>query len=490
VAERWRLSLSARSRENLARLEDPRAVLVITGQQPAFLTGPLYTIYKAISAIAAARRLEEDTGRPHVPVFWVASEDHDLDEARGVAFPGPGDSSVEFALPHAADRRPLSAYPVDRPAEEVIDAVLAHLSGRRFTDAVRDLAALYRGRDLAGGFGAVLAALFADQGLLFIEPEILRPRVAPLFRACLEDPPELLARVAEGIRQVEERGIAAQVPARFPLFMLSEGKRHHLAPEEGGAGGPARFRLEGTGRTWSRDELLSILETEPERFSTGVLLRPVAQNAVLPNAVYLGGPAELAYFAQIRPIFEWFDLPPPSIALRLSATLIEGKVARALRRLSLEPGDPGAAETWAGARVPEDLLPATADGPEAALAAAAGETRARLLESLADPRIPAVARRRLESAARKIASEIESLGARAGRAARQGRGEEMAAAEKVFRNFFPDGRLQERRWNIFHYLAKYGTGFLLELIDAAARDPFRAAHRWVSFQAESEGEKA
>src|SRR5688572_13859923 len=151
VAERWRLPLSTRSRENLARLEDPSATLVITGHQPAFLTGPLYSIYKAISAIAAARRLEEATGRPHLPVFWVASEDHDLDEARAASFPGPGGSSVEFALPHAADRRPLSAYPVDRQAEEVIEAAVNHLSGRRWSGPAGEIPRLYRGRDLAGG---------------------------------------------------------------------------------------------------------------------------------------------------------------------------------------------------------------------------------------------------------------------------------------------------------------------------------------------------
>src|SRR5206468_10704940 len=103
------------------------------------------------------------------------------------------------------------------------------------------------------------------------------------------------------------------------------------------------FRLEGIGGSYRRAELIRLLEEHPERFSTDVLLRPVVQDAVLPGDLYLGGPAEMAYFAQLRPVYEWFGLPPPRIALRLSATLIECQVGCSLGRLELRPGDPCAA---------------------------------------------------------------------------------------------------------------------------------------------------
>ena len=488
--ERFRITPGPRLRENLAALDDPRTRLVITGQQPAFLTGPLYTAFKAISAVAAAAHLEALTGRRHVPVFWVAGEDHDLDEARPARFPGPDGSTLEFSLPMPADRRPLSAYPVDRAVEEVIDAALKSLSGRRHFEEARALAALYRGRSLEGGFAALITALFERWGLLPIEPEGLRALAAPVIRRALEEPEELLRRIEDGIGRVKELGIEAQVADRFPLFLIEDGKRHHLAYEGRDTGGDGRFLLEGVRRKLGARELLGLLDAEPGRFSTGVLLRPVVQNAVLPNAVYLGGPAEVAYFKQLLPVFEWFGLEPPGIALRLSATLIEGKVARAMRRLGLWPESAQAAGRWAAAVGPEDLLAVPAEGPETRLRMLADEARGAFRAAFGDPLIPEPDRQRLAGAADKVVTDIEKLGARASRAVRRSGGEDLLAARRVLGSFFPDGVLQERRWNILHYVAKYGTEWIERLAAEVSRDPFLVDHRWVFFPAEAKGEGA
>ncbi len=484
VGKKYNLPAGDRAREHLSLLERGEARLVITGHQPGFLTGPLYTIYKAVTTVAAAAHLESLTGARHIPVFWVASEDHDLDEARAVRFPLPDGKTAEYSLPHPADRRPLSAYPVDSAAEQVVASALESLQGRRFAGEARALAELYRGRDLAGGFAAMMASLFSSRGILIIEPETLRPLAAPIFRKCLVEPEELLARIEEGIREVKERGIQAQVSARFPLFLLSQGKRHHLQPEaRDSSSGEGRFLLEGTGRSFRTGELLEILQAEPERFSSGVLLRPLVQNAILPNVMYIGGPAEIAYFAQLRPLFEWFGLPPPGIGLRMSATLIEGKVERTMRRLELWPPSAPGIRRWERARREEDLLPPLPDGPEPLLRALAAEIREKMRRALEDPRIPAADRRRLETSGDKIAGEIEKLGARATRVTRQSESENLQAAGRALRNVFPDGGLQERRWNILYYIAKYGREWIDELIQEIEQDPFHVEHRWVFFSA-------
>ncbi len=489
VRERWSLPYGERALANLEALDRPGTRLAITGQQPGFLTGPVFTVFKAVSAIAAAEFLARKTGVAHVPVFWVAGEDHDLDEARAARFPGavagqmsPGQmGTVEFALPHAADRRPLSSYAADGPFEEVLDRAFAHLSGRRHGEQVRSLGNLYRGRGLAGGFAAILAQLFEPHGLLIIEPEALRARAAPLIRRAIEEPERLIEKLREGIAAVEARGIRAQVPDRFPLFLIEDGRRHHLAPEVG----RGRFRLEGSGKMFAAREMIDLLERHPERFSTGVAMRPVVQDALLPTAVYIGGPAEVAYFAQLRPLFAWYGLPSPRIALRLSATLVEGKTARLLNRLDLVQT---AAERWLRARTAADLLDEPAGSPEEPLKAVAFYARERLAAALGDPRIGETARKKLASAAKRVAEDIEGLAVRAGRAVKLSQEEESAAAGRIFGSFFPDGALQERRWNIFHYLAKYGSGWLSELVEAVARDPFRVAHRWVFFNESGEGE--
>ncbi len=493
VGERWDIPYADRARAHLEALDRAGTRLAITGQQPGFLTGPLFTVFKAVSVIAAAEFLQRKTGTAHVPVFWVAGEDHDLDEARASRFPGtvtgqlgPGRTdpgpmgTVEFAMPHAADRRPLSSYAADGPFEDVLGRALAHLAGRRHGELVRSMGSLYRGRGLAGGFAAILARLFERQGLLIVEPESLRARAAPLVRRVLEEPHRIIELLREGIAAVEARGLRAQVPDRFPLFLIEGGRRHHLAP----AGGRGGFRLEGTGREFATRELIDLLDRSPELFSTGVALRPVVQDALLPTAVYLGGAAEVAYFAQLRPLFAWYGLPPPRIALRLSATLVEGKTARLLRRIGLS----AAPERWPNARGAADLLGAPAGSPEEPLHSLASDARGRLAAALADPRIGGAARKKLESAARKVAEDIEGIAARAGRAVKLSREDDFASAQRIFGSFFPDGDLQERRWNIFHYLAKYGSGWLGEVVEAVVRDPFRVAHRWIFFGESGEGE--
>jgi bacillithiol biosynthesis cysteine-adding enzyme BshC len=482
VFDRHRIEPSARALENLNLIEEGSARLVLTGQQPGFLTGPLYTVYKAASAAAAAAHLGEVTGIRHVPVFWIASEDHDLDEARGAGLPGPGDSTVQFSVPYPSERRPLGSIPFDRAAAAVLDAALRHLEGHVRSAEARTLGELYRGRDFTGGFAAVVAALFAPYGLLLIEPDVLRPLAAPIFRRAVEDAAGLLGRIAEGIAEVERRNLKAQVPARFPLFLIEGGRRHHLEPS-----GEGRFVLEGVGRSLGVPDLLRALDSHPETFSAGVLLRPAVQNAILPNAAYVGGPAELAYFAQLGPLFDWLGLPAPGIGLRLGATLIEVKAARALRHLGLWPLRKGAGERWRAARKPEDLIPSSGTGAESEFRAHAAETRTRLERALAALPISEEMRRGLLTSAGKVAVEIERLGARAERAARQAAEEDIAAARRVLSTFFPEGTLQERKWNVLHFIARHGRGWIDDLVRAVEKDPFLPGHRWVFFDASQEG---
>ena len=199
VLARHRIEPGRRAKENLELLEAGAARRVITGQQPGFLGGPLYTAYKAATAAGAASHLESVTGIRHVPVFWVASEDHDLDEARTAALPGPGGSTAEFRFPGPSDRRPLSAIPVEGDGLEVLDAAIGGLEGHLSSDAARALADLYRGRTFAGGFTALIARLFEGSGLLPIEPDVLRPFARPIFRKAIVEAGALRERIEAGI---------------------------------------------------------------------------------------------------------------------------------------------------------------------------------------------------------------------------------------------------------------------------------------------------
>ena len=463
----WGLSRPPATEESLLRIGEAGTAVITAGQQPGFLGGPLYTIYKALHAIALARHYQALMRRPCVPVFWVVSEDHDIEEVRHAHAPGPGGEEISFRYPHLGDRRPVSEYPMDGAALEVLDAAAAYFGSRRYGEKARELIELYRGRNLASGFAALLQELLGSTGLLILDPLHLRPLVAQVFRRVIERPDEVLSAIEEGRRKVQELGMEPLVAARLPLFLLRDGQRHHLSPTPGG------LRVDGGGPELKREALFSLLEDDPRSFSAGALLRPILQQMTLPNVLGVGGPAEVGYFAQVGPLAEWFGVARPRLALRLNATLIEGKLARFAS--SLPP------ERIAGARCPEDLIEA---GEPASirhlreLASQLEETLNQAVDELADEGES----KRLRDRARKISQEMLLFGDRLKKmhAARNAQG--LEAARKLWNFFFPAGVLQERRWNVLHFIAKHGTGWLHELVEAVEGDPLALAHRLVTFE--------
>lgn len=464
----WDLPRTPTGEQALASIAEEGTAVVVTGQQPGFLGGPLLTLYKALTAVAAARHYRALTGRKCVPVFWVASEDHDLDEVRTAYLPGPPPGEVPFRYPHDADRRPLSLYPIDAAARGVIQAAQEHLGNRRFGDEARALLDLYGSRGLAGGFAAILVSLLGPTGLLVIDPEKLRPLAPRVFRRAIERPEDVLACVERGRRDVRSRGLEPIVSGRFPLFLLEDGKRHHLSLTTTG------LEIDGGGPPLSRDRLLRTLEETPRAFSTGALLRPLLAQATLPCVLTVGGPAEVGYFAQLGPLVDYFEVPKPEIGLRLNATIVDGKFARLAG--SIPP------ERLAAARSPEELL-AKEDLPVTvkALKQLAPAVESGLLDAV---KVVAEApeAKRLKSRASGISGDILRFADRIEKVLVERRGAELDAARKLWDFVFPEGELQERRWGFIHFIAKHGTDWLEDVLEALEPDPLAVTHRWIVFE--------
>jgi len=469
-----------RARQAIDRLDTPGASVVVTGQQPGFLGGPAYTLFKALSAIALARHVEKTTKRVCVPVFWVAGEDHDLEEIRSVYFPGPEGRELEFRYPGASDRRSVSDYEVGDEAATVLNAAMAHLGGRRHGATACELISLYHGANLASGFARIISALLGDKGLLVLDPRQLRPLTRPLIRQVIEKGSDVLARIEAGREAVRRGGVDPFVAGRFPLFLLEHGQRHYLSPESLGEpglppdGSSRKFLYRvGDGSKTSVEDLLERLEREPEAFSTGALLRPLAQEYALPCALTVGGPAEVGYFAQLGPLAEELGLPAPTIALRLQATLLEGKAAQVAAGLDLEH--------LASARSVDDLL--RNDEDEAyvlGFEALAERTERALLETLES--LPAGgAAERARRKARAVAREIRRLGQQATKARRESDAVERGRLERLWALAFPNGMLQERRLGFLHFIARHGVDWLDEMLLELEKDPFALAHRIITF---------
>jgi len=315
------------------------AAAVCTGQQTGLFLGPLYTVYKAASTIRLARALAETWGTPVVPVFWLQTEDHDAAEIsvchvdRGNAEPLTLEVAVEGSGVSVAHR----VLP-DAIASELskIAAALSRLPHGE--EHLACLATHYRaGVGWSQAFAGVLATLFADEGLVLIDPRdpALAPLAAPVHRRALTEARSIARALTERVGALAASGKRATVHVRedAPLSFFHpngpESPRCRLTAAEGG------FVEVGTRRSHTIDELLGLLDTCPAAFSTSALLRPILQDTWLPTVAYVGGPAELAYFAQLPPLYAAFDLPMPIFVPRAHVRLVDETTRRTLSRLGL-----------------------------------------------------------------------------------------------------------------------------------------------------------
>jgi bacillithiol biosynthesis cysteine-adding enzyme BshC len=333
-----RLGASAATLENLDRLTRPDTFVVIGGQQPGLLTGPLYTIYKAISIIKLAEELRRQFPYEFVPLFWNASDDHDWAEVNHTYLSdGEGRlQRLEYPLDPQFDGRSVGEVPLDRGALTVIQQASALLAGQGFAQEVESL--LLETAEVSATFGEwfsrLMLILFHRYGLIVVEPGSpeLKRLAIPLFEQALEAPlaPSQLANAAGDA--LEARGYRRQIhkdPTLCGFFLRENGRREAVRY--------ARGAFHAGPQTYSRAELKCMLDDSPERFSPNALLRPVMSEFLFPTAAFIGGAGELSYFAQTRGIYQHFGVPMPVPHLRLGCTLIEPSTAKVLGKYGLPP---------------------------------------------------------------------------------------------------------------------------------------------------------
>lgn len=456
--ERW--GLGPKTRDNIEALRERDTVAVVTGQQVGFLTGPLYTIYKTITALQLAEQLAEETGRTVVPVFWVEGEDHDFEEIAGVTVLSRNDVlQIRYAAPTLPDKGNVGAVgrlALDGKAEAALSELDEALPPTEFKD---DLMA--RVRDayapdvrLEDAFVHLLRTLFPEAGLVFLNPDDVRLKAMarPLFRREIEDGVAAAAHVEEASEKL--RGpFHAQVQARpLNLFLLDESGRYPLDLEKG------RFHLRNRSRSFTKGELLDRLEAAPEQFSPNVILRPLMQDLLLPTAAYVAGPSEVSYFAQYKGVYDWAEIPMPIIYPRASATLVEAKVQKVLDRYDL---DVSAFEE----KVDKVFRRLVLIGLEADVDEAFKGAMRHLHQAIEEvkPKVQEVDRTLIKAAEATRASlvkELERFKERVVKAEKRNQDEVRGQLEKAAVNLYPGGKLQERTLSVLYFLNKYSPDLL------------------------------
>jgi len=319
--------------EQINRLSDPESLSVVTGQQLTIYGGPLFTIYKTITAINYAKKWSEQLDRPVIPVFWLADEDHDYKEVITIGLPNNGD----FRTVRYDESLPIKFTPPVgeiKITEEILSfkkTVSKHLGKTDFFDTLwSDIHKAYgKNKSFKIAFGNWLLHLFGHHGLILCGSQT-KPvkRFSSKLLSQFVTKNEQINRVLDDTTySLISDSYHGQVQVQSSnLFYLDDDKNRTKINVED-------EKWSTINKQWSQDELISEIEEFPERFSPNVFLRPILQDHLLPTIAYVGGPGEIAYYAQMKSLYELFKMKIPVILPRFSMTLIESSVDRVLDKL-------------------------------------------------------------------------------------------------------------------------------------------------------------
>jgi len=444
--------------ENIARLRQG-APAIVTGQQVTLFGGPLFTLFKAATAIRKAR----DTGA--VPIFWLATEDHDLDEADHVVLPARHDLQT-LRLTHEANNRPVGSIPLGPGIRPLLDQAAELLGPGPILDALE--AAYTPDATFAQAFARVLAATFADQGLILIDAASrdFHALGAPILRYAIEHAAELESGLLDRSKLLEAGGYHSQVlvaPSSSLLFLNDEDSGARLALKR------KNQHWTAGKKSYSTEDLLAILDTAPERLSPNALLRPVFQDFLLPTAAYIGGPAEIAYFAQSQVLYDAILGRTTPVIPRLSATLVEPAVETVLasHEISIDEilhSHPDQLAQRLGARA----IPIEGKRKLAAAGNALDEELTSLTQWMhqLNPELG----RSADVSASKMRYQMNRLRRLAANYQLQTETSLRRHVDALYLNLFPDQHPQERIIGAAAFLARYGDSLIPQLIDQAAQE--------------------
>jgi bacillithiol biosynthesis cysteine-adding enzyme BshC len=458
------------------RLALPGATAVVTGQQPVIFGGPLFVLYKALGALSLASLLEARLGTPVVPVFWVASDDHDFAEIRSTTILDEAGElhTVRYEPLQEPLGKPASQILLDPSVEKLLDDLARSLPPTLHRDEL--LARLRRsyrpGASLSGAFAQFLSSILP--GLVVLDPAdpALKALMAPvLAREIEEGSPTSRLATAVGERLLAA-GYHQQVPVReglLNLFVTMDGERRAVAFAD------SQIEVRGVGRTFSRADAVKRLLGDPTPWSPGVLLRPLAEDFMIPTLAYVGGPAEIAYHAQIGTSYAHFGIPRPAIVPRPSLTLAEPAHWRALEAEGLAILDlDGELESLLNRRARE-AHPAVESAFES-LRKPVEEGMAQVAAALGrvDPTLQGAS----EATLGRILHQIDTLHEKATRALKK---RDTSRSDRLRRTrdaLFPGGALQERGLGLVSALARHG----IALVDVLGErlDPFARGHQVLS----------
>lgn len=459
LEQNLRFGSGEKTLKNIELLRESETVAVITGQQAGLFSGPLFTIYKALTAIKLATELSKE-GQKAIPIFWIASEDHDYKEVSH--FKVINRDGQLTTISHQAqgelDLTPVGNLRISEEVIENINSLLSSLPQSEFIDElIKDLKDSYSANlGFAEGFARLLAKIFSNYGVVLLDAQDknLKPIASPIFETVLHKSKEIAQSLVNRSQILEKSGYHAQVHTSLdmvPLFLLENNHRLALRQQD------EQFSLKHSSQTYTSNQLLDKLHNDPTLFSPSVLLRPIVQDYLLPTVAYIGGPAEVAYFAQISAIYPLFPVEFPVIIPRAGFTIIPNRENNLLKKWELNFTDLFAGLEHTKHQVIEHLLDkntiSTFDETELLINQQLDKLSDNLLK--VDPTLAEA----LKGGREKIFYQLHHLKTRFINTNAKREETLVRQIEKLFTLLYPNKNLQERELNIYYFLARYGYDF-------------------------------
>lgn len=452
------------------------SLAVVTGQQPGLLTGSLYTIYKAITAIHLAQRAANETGRAVTPIFWAAADDHDFEEVRSACLLTRDHALLELKYTPEADFAgfPMHRTPVESSLHAIIDQAANEATGSEFTDEIRTFlhASLDASRSFSDWFCRILARLFQDTPLVIFTTELSAARTlaAPIFAREIDTPLEstrLLNAAGERLAALGYPPQVVKAADECAYFVEFDRRRRKVLWRDDA------FLVPEENLRYTQAEMRALLAEAPERFSANVALRPVVQQVLFPTVAYIGGPGELAYWAQFKDVFAHFGQPMPLVYPRAQAVLSTIKLNKLLAKYGFDlpalaqPRDVLLQQALA-ASVKSPALETLRAG-RGKVEFAAEELRAALRGVKKIDKASADA---ADTAAEQVRTAMDRLEKALLRADTTQTETTRKQVERIATALMPERKPQERVYTVFSYLFEHGWGLVDRLSEALNSETF------------------
>ena len=463
---------SEQTAANIELLADENTFAVVTGQQVGLYSGNFYTILKTITAIKLAADLK--TRFPQfnfVPVFWLESEDHDLEEADHIQLINRQNEIVRvgYKEPEAEvedttikkNLAPVGSIKFDEEINRINEELKNALIDTDFKEKIfQKIIEYYKeGSCFKDSFSMFLNWLFSDYGLIFIDcsDKEIKKLLTPVFEKELNTSPKMCEAIIHTSAELEKNYDLQVKPKVINLFFIHNGNRLLIEPRDNN-----RFALKNSKRRFEQEELMNILFENPELFSPNVVLRPLCQDYLLPTVAYIGGPSEISYFAQLKPAYEHYDITMPVIYPRVSATVLENKVNKFLKNFDVKFEEIFDNKLLIS-KVVDKLSEIKIDDEMTKIEDELGRIFYDLKNITA--KVDKTLLNTVDSMKEKLMSGIETFKGKMINAQAKKSETTTSQIDKVTNNIFPLGSLQERVINVTYFLNKYNVAFIKKLFD-------------------------